>query len=432
MATTKVGVYRKYHGPIPTDSSGQPLPKAEWLKKRLHSWVVRWFGSESGRYSRSFATRKEAERFAEEKQSEVREGNGDPPPDIGLVDFRKEHEFLMTGQVSHSTLREQTRALGYLEELLGDKLLRRISRCDAEQYIQRRSKSGVSPSTVNKEVASLKRVFNLAQRRAYLPAGSNPFVGIHRRKVSCRPKRYVSEEEIRRLLECAHSLKWRVFLSLLYVTGLRLSEACHLTWDDVDFPGRMLQVAPKRDPRRTVPWEPKDHELRHVPLGRRMAELLQEWKSARPDGVPYVFVDRERYELVMAQVQAGQWREGQSIVNNVLRHFKVIVRRAGTRTCTIHDLRRSCLTNWAREVPAHVLHRLAGHSSMETTLHYYLCVGESDLEKARDIADAVVPVGIPTDPKLTQSAEKRPVSAFSRDEAEAADCPKVLALAALE
>ena len=30
MATEKVGVYRKYHGTVPTDKVGIPLPKSEW------------------------------------------------------------------------------------------------------------------------------------------------------------------------------------------------------------------------------------------------------------------------------------------------------------------------------------------------------------------------------------------------------------------
>jgi hypothetical protein len=82
MATEKVGIYRKWHGPIPTDGSDKPLPPAEWPKKRLFSWAVRWFGIDGKRYSKSFPSRKEAERFAEGVQSDVRCGKGDPPPSI--------------------------------------------------------------------------------------------------------------------------------------------------------------------------------------------------------------------------------------------------------------------------------------------------------------------------------------------------------------
>ena len=67
MATEKVGIYRKYHGPVPIDHSGTPLPRSEWPRLRPFSWAVRWFGSDGKQFSRSFRSRKGAERYAETK-----------------------------------------------------------------------------------------------------------------------------------------------------------------------------------------------------------------------------------------------------------------------------------------------------------------------------------------------------------------------------
>ena len=59
MATEKGKcVYRKYHGAVPTDKSGNPLPKSEWPRERPYRWAVRWFGSEGKRFSKSFENRK--------------------------------------------------------------------------------------------------------------------------------------------------------------------------------------------------------------------------------------------------------------------------------------------------------------------------------------------------------------------------------------
>lgn len=84
MATTKVGIYRSFYGPVLTDSSGQPLRESEWLKKRPFSWVVRWYGADGNRYSKSVNTRKEAERYSQKKQTESREGKADPPQQVTL------------------------------------------------------------------------------------------------------------------------------------------------------------------------------------------------------------------------------------------------------------------------------------------------------------------------------------------------------------
>ena len=87
MATEKVGVYRKWHGPLPMDEAGKPLAQSEWPETRPFAWSARWFGLDGKRYSRSFNTRKEAERFAETKQQDVRQGKGDPPVRMTLREF---------------------------------------------------------------------------------------------------------------------------------------------------------------------------------------------------------------------------------------------------------------------------------------------------------------------------------------------------------
>ena len=122
MATEKVGIYRKYHGKIPTDKTGWLLPKSDWPKKRAFRWAVRWFGTDGKRYSKSFKTRKEAERFRENKQSNVRNGRADPPPKIALEDFVAEHEGIMVGQVAPATLSDQMRALRIFMEYLPRKI----------------------------------------------------------------------------------------------------------------------------------------------------------------------------------------------------------------------------------------------------------------------------------------------------------------------
>ena len=102
MATKKVGIYRKYHGPVSTDKSGQSMPKDEWPRRRSFRWAVRWFGEDGRRYSKSFKTRKEAERYAEERQSDVRQDRADPSPTISLRDYHEEHRELMRDWVAHA------------------------------------------------------------------------------------------------------------------------------------------------------------------------------------------------------------------------------------------------------------------------------------------------------------------------------------------
>ena len=221
MATEKVGIYRSYYGPIPTDESGQPLPSSEWPKKREHSWVVRWFGADGNRYSKSFKNRKEADRFAESKQSEVREGKADPPDKISLDDFAKEHERFMRHQVAPETLYDQMRALRmFMQHIGNDIYVQNVKPKDAESFVAARLDSGAKVATVNKDIRTLKRVFNLAiDPRGYLLPGQNPFGRIKQRKLCPKGIRYVKPKEFRAVVEAASSTWWKCLLSVAYTTG---------------------------------------------------------------------------------------------------------------------------------------------------------------------------------------------------------------------
>jgi integrase len=411
MATEKVGIYRKYHGPIPTDRTGKPLPKSEWPRKRAFRWAVRWFGSDGKRYSKSFKTRKEAEQFAETKQSEVRKGKANPPPEINLRQFYKEHRALMEHSVARSTLRLQLTAIRLLAGFIGwTYYMKRITSRDIERFRAARLRTGLSPSSSNRELRTLKRLLNLAIARGYLTKGDNPCFGIHMIKVPLKKPKYCGPQEFSDIYRAAPDVYWKSFLVSAYTTGLRLEELLNLTWADIDFERAQVQVIAKNQGEWVQRWRPKDYEMRTVPLSEQAVDLLTTWQSVAPENCPYVLMERERWTYYRQQVSHCKWRESQSLVNNVLRRFKTICRRARVGPYSIHDLRRSCITNWAQSLPIHVVQQLAGHSDIRTTQRYYLSVTIGDIKKAQKVQSRLlgrIPDRDLTDPKLTHSARIR-------------------------
>ena len=133
MATEKVGVYRKWHGRVPIDKFGTLFPKSEWPRLRPFSWAVRWFGSDGKRFSRSFKSREEAERYAETKQAEVRVGKGDRPLRVTLVEFAKMYLDLR-GDLAPMTKVEHARTLRFLSEFLGRQMI--VSRVTYERRLK--------------------------------------------------------------------------------------------------------------------------------------------------------------------------------------------------------------------------------------------------------------------------------------------------------
>jgi integrase len=69
---------------------------------------------------------------------------------------------------------------------------------------------------------------------------------------------------------------------------------------------------------------------------------------------------------------------------------QITPRDAEVEYVTPHDLRRSCITNWARLLPIQTVQHLAGHSSITTTREYYLAVLEADCTAAREIQSEIM------------------------------------------
>jgi integrase len=412
MATTKVGIYRSYYGPAPLDQTGQPLPKNKWVNTRLFSWVVRWFGSDGKRYSKSFETRKEAERFAESKQPDVRRGHGDLPQRCTLQQFYREHVQLSKGSVARKTLLQQLSTMRELATIIGwYRDLGRIESRDIETFRAARSEAVASAATVNKDVRTLRRLFNLASKRGYLTHGQNPCTGVGLLEVGETRPRFMSPAKFESVFAAATRLVDQAMLILLYTTGIRRGEMSHLTWDDIDFEQLILHVARHKADDYVQKWTPKDHERREIPLPEKAVELLHLWKEQSPKDCPYVFMDAERWQYYRDCVDRGVWNENQELVNNLLRKFITMTKRAKIGRFTLHDLRRSCITNWVRRGrPIHVVQALAGHADIETTRRYYLSVQEEDLAAARAAQQEIVrdlePTGA-TDQLLTNSGPKR-------------------------
>jgi integrase len=411
MATTRVGVYRKYHGPVPAGPDGRPLSPAEWVRHRVHTWSVRWFGTDGKRYSKSFDTRKEADRFAETKQTEIRDGKGDPPPRITMRDYYREHSRVMKGNIAQNTLRLHRAAMEQLAASVGwDRSLDSVKARDIERFRAQRLETGITPSSANKEIKILRRIFNLAIMRGYLPQGQNPSSGIPMLRVAPKRPAYVNPDQFQGIYRQAKSVYWQALLVTLYSTALRLDEAMNLLWQDIDFESGQLHVTRKTAEDPVQAWTPKDCQMRTIPLPDRALDLLAAWQGVAPVGCPYVFMEAGRWEFYREATDSGRWRPGQHLMNNMLRRFKTICHRADVGPITIHDLRRSCITNWAQHLPIHVVQQLAGHSSIKTTQQFYLSIQIDDVKKAQAVQAAVlagIPEAILTDPKLTQTGKKR-------------------------
>ena len=392
MAIEKVGVYRKWLGPVPKDKNANPIQESEWPRKRRHRWIARWYGTNGQRYGKVFEKRKEAQKYASELQERVCLGKADKPKKVTLHEFCLEHEQVMKGQVAYATLDDQNRALRFFKNFIGGSvLLSKIKPRHAEAFIAHRLSTVPSVSTVNKDIRTLRSIFNLAiEPRGYLPEGQNPFAKIKKRKTTESKIRYVEVKEYRALANEAKDVWWNALISIAYASGLRRNEILHLTWADIDFENQQIYINPKKETVETIEWEPKDHEKRVLPMADETVQLLVDLQTQAEEGFPYIFISPERFKRIRERQKVGKWNPRSEIINNLRKNFHITRRRAGVTECTLHDLRRSAITNWASQLPIQVVQQLAGHSDITTTRKYYLTVRSEDMVSANKVLNDIL------------------------------------------
>ena len=245
---------------------------------------------------------------------------------------------------------------------------------------------GLSSASVNKDIRTLKAVFNRAiEPRGYLPEGANPFTKVKQRRVTDKPPHYVTREQFHMVFRATDRLWWQSLLALAYTSGSRRGELLNLTWLDIDFEGHQVKIVPKQASDSLLAWEPKDHESRTIPIPPETAQLLANLQAEAHEQNPYVFISDDRWQHILQRRSNGTWHPDDDIVNNLIRDLQHLCRRANVPPFTFHDLRRSCITNWARRLPIQTVQHLAGHSNMETTRKYYLSVQQDDLAIARQL-----------------------------------------------
>ncbi len=220
---------------------------------------------------------------------------------------------------------------------------------DVKDFQRHLIDSGASICNRNRIMTGVTFLFRVTLRRHDLAAEV-----FHLRE----PKRVplvLSQQEIKRLLVLAPSLRARTMLSLAYGCGLRASEVTRLRVGDIDSDQgiiRILQSKGKKD--------------RNVMLPAEILDLLRAWWKERPN--------RKDAGVAMAERWLFPSRKGHGAVT--ARQFSRIlegaVAAAGIKKrVTLHTLRHSFATHLLeRGTDVRVIQALLGHAKLTTTAGY--------------------------------------------------------------
>jgi integrase len=189
--------------------------------------------------------------------------------------------------------------------------------------------------------------------------------------------RPVTAEEFDRMIDKtkaevgeSRAKSWQRDLDGLWLSGLRLSEAIELSWDDES---TLHVVMNGKYPMLRIPAEgEKGHKERLLPITPDFAEWLAQTPQEARCGRVFRFVATtgkrytERFSAGRVVSSIGE-RAGVKVSTKKAKDGSSKVKFASA-----HDLRRSFGERWARKVMPQVLMELMRHESMETTLKYYV------------------------------------------------------------
>ncbi|MCE7871439.1 site-specific integrase [bacterium CPR1] len=248
--------------------------------------------------------------------------------------FRPEFE-------ARKSARDNRRYAAYWTEALGSVAANEVRPSDITAWRARRQKDDkVAPATVNRAVAFLKMVYNLAIKDDLVAA--NPVAKVAQIRENNERVRYLTEEEETALRPAAGDFWPKIEVALL--SGLRQGEQFTLQRGDLDFRARVITIR-----------QSKHGEKRTVPMSDRLAELLAAQLASH--GSPWVYPGQD----------PGEHYRGRSAIGAL----QTALRRAGIQDFHWHDLRHSFCSRLAMAgVSLVTIAKLAGHKSTKVTERY--------------------------------------------------------------
>ncbi len=263
-------------------------------------------------------------------------------PEMTLEQFWDNHYFNEIKRTNKpSTFRDKVcKWERIIKPTFGHLSLQSITRAIVEQHIRNRLASGKAPATVNRDLALLKRMLNVAVSLGLLE--TNPLIAIKPLRERNEDKwKFLNKEDVEKIKKALSPHYHDLFLFLVY-TGMRMGATLAIRWQDVDLTrGVIFKRA----------YSAKSGKNESIPMHSVVKSILQsryERFSPKPDD--RIFVHSH---------------------SNFAKALKRALNKAGLPHIRIHDLRHT-FASWLVQngVPLKTVQELLDHKDIKTTMRY--------------------------------------------------------------
>lgn len=231
-------------------------------------------------------------------------------------------------------------------------------------YVAQRRRERASNASINRELAFLKRGFNLAAKET--PPRVR-FVPAFPKLAEAPPRSHFLEYAEFQVLRSELPAYLKGVTTFGYLTGCRVQEILGLKWSQVDLLARVVRLAPgttKNREGRTIPLTPELYQM----IAYQKQDRAQHWPHC-----PFVFhrfgnrIKDFRGAWAEASKRAGLWDD-----------------ESGKPRFRFHDLRRSAVRNLVKAGASEQLIMRIGGWKTPSVFRRYAIVTESDLVQAAD------------------------------------------------
>ncbi|MGL5289938.1 MAG: tyrosine-type recombinase/integrase [Aeromonas sp.] len=251
--------------------------------------------------------------------------------------------------------RSAIQRVGWWANRLSTKPVGKITRQNVKDSLSLLIGEGKAPATINRYQAALSAVF--AWFNDENDTKHNPARDVRQQTENNARTRFLSNDEVDRLLAAAKNGKWErlhLLLHMALVTGARRSELINLRWCDIDFKQKTALLE------RT-----KNGSQRNLALTTSLIAELMQWRET---GEVYLFRHPNHLNAPFSEFD---------------HHWRCCLSESGIDNFRFHDLRHTSASIMAKDGAS--LLELAdhlGHKTMAMVRRYaHLCTGHK-VEKA--------------------------------------------------
>lgn len=341
------------------------------------SWTVKF----KGKTVRGFKTKKEAELF------EAKLLTGDNKAIGRGITFEKVYSDYLEKQKLHNSYGTVQKRENIYKEIIKPHFpiyskVENITKKDCRDFYEWLYHTDYASSYKNIILNQLVAIFKHCER--YFDIENNPAKSLEKFKLTFNEKQSKraiqfnvwSIDEFNSFIQYVDNDTYKLFLIVLYYTGMRKGEAMALKWSD--FRNGIFDINKSITTKtKNVGYEIKEpkniYSNRRISAGKTITQIMNQYKER---------------EMSIAGFSEDWFIFGRLkpiSTTNLDRVKKIAIEKSGVKTIRIHDLRHSHASNlFAQGIDYITISKRLGHNNPQTTLNIYAHLLDSSVDVVND------------------------------------------------